>query len=366
MISILKKTRICRKFSVLIIFLLSVSGLSANSSQDTTISIPLNVYKKIITESAGGINACKKEVKAIPPKVTDILSVEDKTIKTARFGTYIKVKVDKADSLVKYANLAVTPTGLTDSLILYMNGMPMTDISCVNYDLAQRSFTFFLNRNSESLNKLLPNFKNIYSAYPVKISIGFIHAPIQTETKSFTLKFFGKYFILLTIFSVAIFICFFVFLVKRTNILRISSDNSPFSLSQSQLAFWTLVVAISYLYIFAVTLEIPALNPNILILLGISIVTTGAARLIDDNKPEGQLKYTEAKGFFRDILSDNNGISIHRFQIVVWTMISGFIFVRAVIFDQKILVIDDQMLTLMGISSAAYLGLKIPENNGKK
>ena len=49
--------------------------------------------------------------------------------------------------------------------------------------------------------------------------------------------------------------------------------------------------------------------------------------------------------------------------MVLWTLIMGLLFVISVIQDQKMIEFSEQLLLLMGISSGAYLGLKIPENN---
>ena len=57
--------------------------------------------------------------------------------------------------------------------------------------------------------------------------------------------------------------------------------------------------------------------------MGISVGTTFAAGTIDNNQnPITRHQNEPSAGFFIDILSDENGISIHRFQNVVWTIIA--------------------------------------------
>jgi hypothetical protein len=71
----------------------------------------------------------------------------------------------------------------------------------------------------------------------------------------------------------------------------------------------------------------------------------------------------KTKGFLTDIMSDENGISIHRFQMVGWTVILTLVFVHGVWTNLTMPEFSDTLLTLMGISSGTYVALKIPEKN---
>jgi hypothetical protein len=66
-------------------------------------------------------------------------------------------------------------------------------------------------------------------------------------------------------------------------------------------------------------------------------------------------------GFVSDILSDANGITFHRFQIVVWTIVLGLIFIWSVWKKLSMPEFSETLLTLMGISAGTYIGFKIPE-----
>lgn len=68
-----------------------------------------------------------------------------------------------------------------------------------------------------------------------------------------------------------------------------------------------------------------------------------------------------SEGFIRDILTDSNGISFHRFQILVWTLVLVAIFATEVYSDLLMPEFNTTLLALMGISSGTYLGFKIPE-----
>ena len=52
--------------------------------------------------------------------------------------------------------------------------------------------------------------------------------------------------------------------------------------------------------------------------------------------------------FFTDLVSDHRGVSFHRFQIAVWTLVLGIIFVLEVIDNLKMPEFSDTLLALMG------------------
>jgi len=68
-----------------------------------------------------------------------------------------------------------------------------------------------------------------------------------------------------------------------------------------------------------------------------------------------------SEGFMRDLLTDANGISFHRFQMLIWTFVLGFIFIVEVFKTLRMPEFSPTLLALMGISAGTYLGFKIPE-----
>ena len=71
-----------------------------------------------------------------------------------------------------------------------------------------------------------------------------------------------------------------------------------------------------------------------------------------------------SEGFLLDVLSDANGVNVHRFQMLVVTVVLGILFCVGVYRNLAMPEFDTNLLALMGISSGAYLGLKIPESQG--
>jgi hypothetical protein len=191
----------------------------------------------------------------------------------------------------------------------------------------------------------------------------------------------------------------------------------PFSLARCQMAFWFFLVIISFLFIWLITGAFDIITSSVLALIGISAGTALGAAVIDvGKKPElanqltaektkleeestklktqinttpppanvaelqntlaemqnkwskvlnkisDLLKPQESGGFFNDLLTDENGdISFHRFQIFIWTIVLGFLFVSSVYSRLSMPEFSATLLALLGISSGTYLGFKLPE-----
>ena len=69
----------------------------------------------------------------------------------------------------------------------------------------------------------------------------------------------------------------------------------------------------------------------------------------------------KSQGFWRDLTTDINGSALHRLQLVCWTLILGFVFVREVWLYLAMPQFSTNLLLLMGISSGGYVGFKYPE-----
>lgn len=154
--------------------------------------------------------------------------------------------------------------------------------------------------------------------------------------------------------------------------LRDSGANSAYSFSKAQLLWWTVIISICFSVAYAVTGEAEGvLNSSNLVLLGISVGTIAAGRVIDTGD-ESNPKITQRHqtcgrehSFLIDILSDYNGISTHRFQALIFNVIYGLAFVMEFFSTGMDLLpnYDSTTLGLIGLSSGGYLALKVNENN---
>jgi len=161
----------------------------------------------------------------------------------------------------------------------------------------------------------------------------------------------------------------------------IKNPRPSYSLGRTQLAFWTVIVMSSFIYVLMelshlfdevipIAIKVPELNNVNLALLGIAAGTTIVSKVIDSGQKETQgaavpQQDYPSNGFLLDIISDEKGVSIHRLQNVIWTIIVGAIYIAFVSSETELpteTTITTQLFALMGISTGAYLGLKLNEN----
>jgi hypothetical protein len=155
------------------------------------------------------------------------------------------------------------------------------------------------------------------------------------------------------------------------NRLKIPKQKAPYSLTKVQFGLWTVVMSSVYVYLALCRGECDhtAINKTILAIMGIYSGTTVISKAIDkkeisDNRPRHQ--NSPSQGLLADILSDDNGISLHRFQHFIWTLISIVVYlynVSVVSGHCELPELSNTLLTLTGISSSTYLALKSKEND---
>ncbi|HEY2780603.1 MAG TPA: hypothetical protein VGI90_07505 [Steroidobacteraceae bacterium] len=78
---------------------------------------------------------------------------------------------------------------------------------------------------------------------------------------------------------------------------------------------------------------------------------------------EDKVRPFVTQGWFRDMTTDLNGIAIHRLQVFCWTLLLGAVFVIEVYRELSMPEFSGNLLALMAISSAGYVGFKFPEVN---
>ena len=146
---------------------------------------------------------------------------------------------------------------------------------------------------------------------------------------------------------------------------------APFSLTKVQFGLWTVIISSVYIYLSLCKGDCAeaGINKTALVLMGIFAGTAVASSVIDkneigDNRPRHQNH--PSQGFFVDILSDDNGVSMHRFQNFTWTLIAMTVYlykVSEVTTGCLLPELSDTLLALTGISSATYLVLRSKEND---
>ncbi|HTE28409.1 hypothetical protein, partial [Flavitalea sp.] len=159
--------------------------------------------------------------------------------------------------------------------------------------------------------------------------------------------------------------------LQLTKKWKLTNTNAPYSLTKVQFGVWTVIIASAYIYLSLCKgdLNLDSINKTALVLMGIFAGTAVASTFMDkneisDNRPRHQ--NTPTQGFLMDILSDDNGISLHRFQNFTWTIIAIIVYLYKLsdaVAGSALPELSDTLLALTGISSATYLALKTKEND---
>lgn len=178
----------------------------------------------------------------------------------------------------------------------------------------------------------------------------------------------------------------------------------PYSLGALQMAFWLVIVAASFIAIAIITRRHDGIvNAQALVLLGIgtgaalgSFAIRDAKRAVAAERVEAHaaerhaISTTSSATFTRaieqswgaeerklgksvpeagsshllsDVLLTDDGLALHRVQVLTFTLILGTFFVHSVVTRLAFPEFDAMLLALMGISGGTYLGFKIPELN---
>lgn len=194
-----------------------------------------------------------------------------------------------------------------------------------------------------------------------------------------TLVLFDPLWAVFGLLSLIITAVLLIWLAQRSDILRDpqittlpAGATRPYSLARCQMAFWFFLVMGSVFAIWLVTGEYNhTVTQQTLVLLGISAATGLSATAIDKNKENVQPVPPAVAPvppvhttFLHDLLTDANGLTFHRYQMFLWTLVLGIFYGVAVYRTVATPDFDANILTLMGISSGTYLGYKLPEKQG--
>jgi len=255
---------------------------------------------------------------------------------------------------------------------LYINSVAVdgTEIKkrVTAYDSCPDQKVILVKLTKKFQDSLIRTFKGIHteSGYlDVNISIGNTQQKYPLQSFPFTLEETQLIDGWLVNSLMALIILLLVILMWKYKASIIKDGGKYYSLGRAQLLYWSLLIIYGYLYVCSRQGALPVIPASMLIILGISIGTTAATKIISNNT-----SYTPdpnpSQGFLVDILSDANSINVHRFQNVIFNIVFGAIFIHKVISDQQLPDFDNTALTLMGISSASYAALKTTENSAAK
>ena len=308
-------------------------------------------------------------------------------------------------------------------LVLYLNGQEVKGMKPVAIKGPQQNWLGFdLVRTADSdpvWRTLLGSPTKDYRK--VDVSVGFSgKGPIPvTAGKPWQpfmyLRMYYPRWVFVALAILIVLVVLFVIEARRGGLIHDSDPPSPppgkmkpYSLALTQAAWWFFIVLGSFGFIYLITGDYNTISDQALILMGLGTGTALGAFMINATKRDGAdaqlstLRPQEAQltadiaqtndpvtlaekraklvelrkqiaeaesglskpvseSFRKDLLTDVNGIALHRFQMVAWTFVLGLIFVIGVYRNLAMPEFSTTLLVLMGISAGTYLGFKIPE-----
>lgn len=268
-----------------------------------------------------------------------------------------------------------------------------------------------------------PGWKDNYREVSVSVGLpdkGAIPQSVANYRPVIYLRLYNRWWAVGSIIFMIVVLGLFVTMAIVGNVIRDSEPpdpppgaKKPYSLALTQAAWWFFLVVGSFAFIYLITGDYNTMTSQALLLMGIGTGTALGAFMVNATKrntadtelsallpqratldaevkqltaaatpdtvalaaKQAQLaeldkKIAEAKsglsqpvseGFRKDLLTDVNGIALHRFQMVIWTIVLGVVFFIDVYRDLAMPEFSATLLALMGISAGTYLGFKIPE-----
>jgi hypothetical protein len=365
----------------------------------------------------------------------------------------IVIKVSSANGIGKRLidDLSTNRATTMSNLILYLNQVQMAGFDCqigMSSNQIDPILHFTIKRDSQneesrkSWDKLLDRLN--YRSSKVQIQLAFSGGLPQSVVGDLSFSAVSDLRKRTIVLCALILFASAMGWAVRSGMLREGGPQTAHSLGRTQMAFWGLLVATSFLGIFAATWEMERLPAQTLILMGISGTTVLSAILVgsakrssasnalqDTTQKIGDLKVSQAElssriqslqsrqitntppgpglapteeadlaksratlqlnaeklqdlerrvsqlnteaspapassewhAWLKDIVSDGDGLSFPRFQVLLWTIILGVVFIFRVCTRITMPEFDTTLLTLMGVSNGVYLGFKIPEKS---
>jgi hypothetical protein len=303
------------------------------------------------------------------PLVYYVHSYYQETPNVAGLDDRISIHVQNFGKLLTQVN------GNCQGIVLFIDGMPIKSDKAESCDKDKGHIRYRLLRDKENKDdetawhSLLGRPRHFIK--PVSVSVGADQEfSISSTAPDFGLEVIpkGRFFFFVGFIALALGI--FIYLCRTTSLIRTGSHpvphERPYSLSLFQMSFWFFLVIAAYVFMWLITDELDTITESVLALIGIGAATALASTLIDQKKeiPQPDEPGGKSIGFLNDVMSDPTGVSLHRFQMFVWTLVLGVIFCGNVFKDLEMPQFSATLLGLMGVSSGTYLGFKVPEKKG--
>ncbi|MBT9466139.1 hypothetical protein [Hydrogenophaga sp.] len=270
-------------------------------------------------------------------------------------------------------------------LVPYLNGRALTGVTPLAVDLGQGRLQFHLRITEQNRDTWTHLLSPLTFQRAVGFSVGLEQVdPFATDltptSRRALLTVINWRWLLAAVLTVATFSMAFCALAMHTTLLmeRYKSPDGRlshrFSLAKVQLALWFFVIFGAFLVIWLATGNFDTLNSSILSTLSISAGTALGDTFVKAAGPSTatsapQAAQTDiflaprwtAQRFMRELVSDDEGCSIARFQMLAWTVALVIVFLADVFDDLQMPVFGPELLYLLGLSTGTYVAHRLPE-----
>ena len=174
-----------------------------------------------------------------------------------------------------------------------------------------------------------------------------------------------------TVLIVGILILLVIFLARRNSgkaLNLLTGVDGHFSLSQTQVACWTVVMGSVVLGYSMLKFEVPEIPASLLVLMGASLTTGGIGFFQDEKKlkmvyqdiSKAPRSLPNAADLLRAFTPGKTSeLSLAKAQMLFWTLLLIVIFISKSILDGVIWDVPWPLVALMGFSQAGYLAPKL-------
>ncbi len=142
-----------------------------------------------------------------------------------------------------------------------------------------------------------------------------------------------------------------------------------YSISLAKILFWTFITIFGFVYVYRLSGKVLDITPQMLTLLGIGGGTALAAKINAQSRvreiPQkylGLVKKTRIPRL-KDLLSIGGQPNIFKFQMIVFTLFTGYYVIVEIIKTCAFPEIPGNLMTMMGMSSIIYLGNEVASKN---
>lgn len=145
-----------------------------------------------------------------------------------------------------------------------------------------------------------------------------------------------------------------------------------YSISITQILLWTYITIFGIVYVYILSGAFLEITSQLLMLLGIGGGTALAAKINAISKSEeipskylDLVETTRREPELRNLISIGDKLNIFKFQMLVFTLLAGYMVLMEIIQARTFPLIPGNLIALMGLSSAVYLGNEVSQRDKK-